>query len=169
MTTVIEIAQRAKSASQILRTVSGKAREKALNAMADKLLTYHDEVIAANNADLEAAPDLTPAFRKRLQVTPKIFDYMLNRLREAAALPDPVGKILEGHTMPSGLQVRKTAVPIGVIAMIYEARPNVTTDAAAVAIKSGNAVILKGGSDSLRTNLVLAKAMREAAVEAGLP
>ena len=169
MTTVIEIAQRAKSASQILRTVSGKAREKALNAMADKLLTYHDEVIAANNADLEAAPDLTPAFRKRLQVTPKIFDYMLNRLREAAALPDPVGKILEGHTMPSGLQVRKTAVPIGVIAMIYEARPNVTTDAAAVAIKSGNAVILKGGSESLRTNRVLAKAMREAAVEAGLP
>ena len=169
MTTVIEIAQRAKSASQILRTVSGKAREKALNAMADKLLTYHDEVIAANNSDLEAAPDLTPAFRKRLQVTPKIFDYMLNRLREAAALPDPVGKILEGHTMPSGLQVRKTAVPIGVIAMIYEARPNVTTDAAAVAIKSGNAVILKGGSESLRTNRVLAKAMREAAVEAGLP
>ena len=169
MTTVIEIAQRAKSASQILRTVSGKAREKALNAMADKLLTYHDEVIAANNADLEAAPDLTPAFRKRLQVTPKIFDYMLNRLREAAALPDPVGKILEGHTMPSGLQVRKTAVPIGVIAMIYEARPNVTTDAAAVAIKSGNAVILKGGSESLRTNRGLAKAMRDAAVEAGLP
>ena len=169
MTTVIEIAQRAKSASQILRTVSGKAREKALNAMADKLLTYHDEVIAANNADLEAAPDLTPAFRKRLQVTPKIFDYMLNRLREAAALPDPVGTILEGHTMPSGLQVRKTAVPIGVIAMIYEARPNVTTDAAAVAIKSGNAVILKGGSESLQTNRVLAKAMREAAVEAGLP
>lgn len=169
MTTVIEIAQRAKRASQTLRSISGKAREKALNAMADKLLCYHDEVIAANNADLDAAPDLTPAFRKRLQVTPKIFDYMLNRLREAAALPDPVGKILEGHTMPSGLQVRKVAVPIGVIAMIYEARPNVTTDAAAVAIKSGNAVILKGGSESLRTNQVLAKAMREAAVESGLP
>ncbi|MBR2426261.1 MAG: glutamate-5-semialdehyde dehydrogenase [Lentisphaeria bacterium] len=169
MTTVIEIAQRAKRASKTLRSISGKAREKALNAMADKLLCYHDEVIAANNADLVAAPDLTPAFRKRLQVTPKIFDYMLNRLREAAALPDPVGKILEGHTMPSGLQVRKVAVPIGVIAMIYEARPNVTTDAAAVAIKSGNAVILKGGSESLRTNQVLAKAMREAAMESGLP
>lgn len=169
MTPVTEIAQRAKRASQLLRSISGKAREKALNAMADKLLCYHDEIIAANNADLDAAPDLTPAFRKRLQVTPKIFDYMLNRLREAAALPDPVGKILEGHTMPSGLQVRKIAVPIGVIAMIYEARPNVTTDAAAVAIKSGNAVILKGGSESLRTNLILAKAMREAAVESGLP
>lgn len=169
MTPVTEIAQRAKRASQLLRSISGKAREQALNRMADKLLAYHDDVIAANDADLAAAPDLTPAFRKRLKVSEKIFDYMLNRLREAAALPDPVGKILEGHTMPSGLQVRKIAVPIGVIAMIYEARPNVTTDAAAVAIKSGNAVILKGGSESLRTNLILAKAMREAAVESGLP
>lgn len=169
MTPVTEIAQRAKRASQLLRSISGKAREQALNRMADKLLAYHDDVIAANDADLAAAPDLTPAFQKRLKVSEKIFDYMLNRLREAAALPDPVGKILEGHTMPSGLQVRKIAVPIGVIAMIYEARPNVTTDAAAVAIKSGNAVILKGGSESLRTNLILAKAMREAAVESGLP
>ena len=169
MTPVTEIAQRAKRASQLLRSISGKAREQALNRMADKLLAYHDDVIAANDADLAAAPDLTPAFQKRLKVSEKIFDYMLNRLREAAALPDPVGKILEGHTMPSGLQVRKIAVPIGVIAMIYEARPNVTTDAAAVAIKSGNAVILKGGSESLRTNLILAKAMRVAAVESGLP
>ena len=75
--------------------------------------------------------------------TEKIFDYMVNRLKEAAALPDPVGNVLEGRTMPSGLQVKRIAVPIGVIAMIYEARPNVTTDAAAVALKSGNAVILK--------------------------
>ena len=151
MTPVTEIAQRAKRASQLLRSISGKAREQALNRMADKLLAYHDDVIAANDADLAAAPDLTPAFQKRLKVSEKIFDYMLNRLREAAALPDPVGKILEGHTMPSGLQVRKIAVPIGVIAMIYEARPNVTTDAAAVAIKSGNAVILKGVSATAQT------------------
>jgi glutamate-5-semialdehyde dehydrogenase len=94
---------------------------------------------------------------------------MVNRLKEAAALPDPVGNVLEGRTMPSGLQVKRIAVPIGVIAMIYEARPNVTTDAAAVALKSGNAVILKGGSECLRTNRVLADAMRSAALEAGLP
>jgi len=169
MTSVTEIARRARAAAAALRIVSGEARAAALNAMADKLLNCRDEVMAANAADLAAAPDLTPAFQKRLTVNAKIFDYMLNRLREAAALPDPVGSILEGRTMPSGLQVRKVAVPIGVIAMIYEARPNVTTDAAAVAIKSGNAVILKGGSESLRTNRVLAAAMREAAVEAGLP
>ena len=169
MTTIEDLAQRAQRASQILKTVSGTAREKALNTMADKLLAYKEEVMQANAEDLAAAPGLSDAFRKRLAITEKIFDYMLNRLREAAALPDPVGRILEGNTMPSGLQVRKIAVPLGVIAIIYEARPNVTTDAAAVAIKSGNAVILKGGSECLRTNRVLAKAMREAAVGAGLP
>ena len=169
MTTIEDLAQRAQRASQKLKTVSGTAREKALNAMADKLLAYKEEVMQANAEDLAAAPGLSDAFRKRLAITEKIFDYMLNRLREAAALPDPVGRILEGNTMPSGLQVRKIAVPLGVIAIIYEARPNVTTDAAAVAIKSGNAVILKGGSECLRTNRVLAKAMREAAVGAGLP
>lgn len=125
--------------------------------------------MAANAADIAAAPGLSEAFKKRLQVTEKIFDYMVKRLQEAAALPDPVGKILEGRTMPSGLQVKRIAVPIGVTAIIYEARPNVTTDAAAVALKSGNAVILKGGSESLRTNKVLAAAMRQAAEGSGLP
>ena len=169
MITVEELAKRAKQASQILRTLSGARRADALNRMAGKLQSCRDALFAANAADLEAAPGLTPAFQKRLKVTEKIFDYMVNRLKEAAALPDPVGNVLEGRTMPSGLQVKRIAVPIGVIAMIYEARPNVTTDAAAVALKSGNAVILKGGSECLRTNRILANAMREAAVEAGLP
>lgn len=169
MTSMEEIAYRARKASGLLRSLSGKSREKALYAMAEKLVSCKEELMQANAADLAEAPDLSPSFRKRLQVTEKIFQYMLDRLREAAALPNPVGKILEGHTMPSGLQVKRIAVPIGVIAMIYEARPNVTTDAAAVALKSGNAVILKGGSESIRTNKVLAKAMRSAAVECGLP
>lgn len=169
MITVEELAKRAKQASQILRTLSGARRADALNRMAGKLQSCRDALFAANAADLEAAPGLTPAFQKRLKVTEKIFDYMVNRLKEAAALPDPVGNVLEGRTMPSGLQVKRIAVPIGVIAMIYEARPNVTTDAAAVALKSGNAVILKGGSECLRTNRILAEAMRSAAVEAGLP
>lgn len=163
-----EIAAGAAAASRKLRTVSGKCRSAALNRMADKLLKYKEEIIAANQADIEAAPGLSEAFRKRLLITEKIFNYMLNRLQEAAALPDPVGRVLEGRTMPSGLQVKKVAVPLGVIGIIYEARPNVTTDAAAVALKSGNAVILKGGSESLRTNRVLVKAMQEAAAEAGL-
>lgn len=169
MISVEELCRRSKAASRILKVVSGELRADALNRMAGKLLECKDELYAANAADLAAAPELTDAFRKRLAVTDKIFDYMVKRLQEAAALPDPVGEVLEGRTMPSGLQVKRIAVPIGVIAMIYEARPNVTTDAAAVALKSGNAVILKGGSESLRTNRVLAAAMRSAAVESGLP
>lgn len=169
MTHVEELARRGREASRLLKSASGISRAGALGRMAGKLTVYRNEIFKANEEDLKAAPGLSDAFRKRLKITDKIFDYMLNRLREAAALPDPVGRILEGHTMPSGLQVRRIAVPIGVVAIIYEARPNVTTDAAAVALKSGNAVILKGGSESIRTNRVLAKAMREAAEEAGLP
>ena len=169
MFSVTDTARRAKEASRLLGTLSGECRAAALNAMAAKLISCKEELMAANAADLAAAPGLSEAFKKRLQVTEKIFKYMVNRLEEAAALPDPVGRILEGRTMPSGLQVKRVAVPIGVIAIIYEARPNVTTDAAAVALKSGNAVILKGGSESLRTNKVLAAAMREAAAESGLP
>ena len=169
MTPIEELACRARAAASTLRFLPGSRRADALARMAAKVLACRDELFAANAADLAAAPGLSEAFRKRLRVTEKIFDYIVNRLREAAALPDPVGRVLEGRTMPSGLQVRRVAVPIGVIAMIYEARPNVTTDAAAVALKSGNAVILKGGSESIRTNRVLAAAMRSAAIEAGLP
>ena len=169
MIPIQEMARRAAAASQILKTVSGARRADALNRMAGALIGVKDQVMAANAEDLKAAPDLSEPMKKRLRITDKIFDYMVNRLREAAALPDPVGRVLEGRVMPSGLRVEKIAVPIGVIAMIYEARPNVTTDAAAVALKSGNAVILKGGSESLRSNRVLADAMRSAAVEAGLP
>ena len=169
MKTIPQIAMDARGAMRALAEASGEMRQAALNGMADKLEGVKAEVFAANAADLAAAPSLSPAFQKRLLVTEKIFAYMLNRLREAAALPDPVGRVLEGRTMPSGLEVRRVAVPIGVVAIIYEARPNVTTDAAAVALKSGNAVILKGGSESIRTNRVLAAAMREAVAEAGLP
>ncbi len=169
MSFIEDIARKAKDSSRLLKSLSGESRAAALNAMAQKLIDCKEELMAANAADLAAAPGLTDAFRKRLTVNEKIFNYMVKRLQEAAALPDPVGAVLEGRTMPSGLQVRRVAVPIGVIAIIYEARPNVTTDAAAVALKSGNAVILKGGSESLRTNKVLAAAMREAAVESGLP
>ena len=166
---VEDLCRRSKAAASVMKTLSGQCREDALKRMAGKLLACKEELFKANEEDLESAPGLSEAFRKRLTVTEKIFRYMVNRLEEAAALPDPVGRVLEGRTMPSGLQVKKVAVPIGVIAMIYEARPNVTTDAAAVALKSGNSVILKGGSECLRTNRILANAMREAAVEAGLP
>lgn len=163
------LAQQAADAARKLRSISPECRAKALELMADKLISVKAELLNANAADIAGAGDITAAFRKRLTVDEKVFDYMVKRLKEAAMLPDPVGAVLEERSMPSGLLVRKVAVPIGVLAMIYEARPNVTTDAAAVAVKSGNAVILKGGSEALRTNLILAEAMREAAREAGLP
>lgn len=168
---VVEIAKRAKAASRILMAADGVKRAAALNGMAQKLIDARGELMAANQADVEEArQNGTPAaFLKRLAVTDKIFDYMVKRLREAAALPDPVGRVLFGRTMPSGLKVSKVAVPLGVVAIIYEARPNVTTDAAAVALKSANAVILKGGSESLRSNRVLVKAMRDAITDVGLP
>ncbi|MBE6380341.1 MAG: glutamate-5-semialdehyde dehydrogenase [Lentisphaerae bacterium] len=169
MISVENIARQARLAARSMRRVSPEQRADALQKMAAKLVECRAEVLKANVADIEAAGELTPAFRKRLQVNDKVFDYMVNRLQVAAALPDPVGRVLEEHVMPSKLKVQKVAVPIGVLAMIYEARPNVTSDAASVAVKSGNAVILKGGAESLRTNMVLAEAMRDAAVAAGLP
>jgi len=106
---------------------------------------------------------------KRLLITEKIFHYMLDRLREVAELPDPLGRVLEGHRRPNGLRVEKISVPLGVVGIIYEARPNVTTDAAAVCLKSVNAVILRGGSESLQSNLVLADAMSASLQENGIP
>ena len=169
MTAIEEMACKAKNAARGLRTSTPARRADALKRMAGKLQECRDAVLKANAADMADAANLSAAFQKRLRVDDKVFAYMTRRLEEAAALPDPVGRILEKRSMPSGLQVERVAVPIGVIAMIYEARPNVTTDAAAVALKSGNAVILKGGSESLRTNRVLAEAMRSAVREAGLP
>ena len=169
MTSVEEIARKAKAAASILRSAAPEQRADALRRMSLKLSECKDDLLKANEADMMEATSLSAAFQKRLRVDEKVFQYMTKRLHEAAALPDPVGRILEERTMPSGLHVKKVAVPIGVIAMIYEARPNVTADAAAVAMKSGNAMILRGGSEAMRTNMVLADAMRSAVREAGLP
>ena len=166
-----EMAKKARQAARELAASSGVARAKALAGMADKLIAVKAELMEANAADVAEAraAGISDAFVKRLAVTEKIFNYMVNRLREASALQDPVGRVLMGRTMPSGLKVSKVSVPLGVVAIIYEARPNVTTDAAAVALKSANAVILKGGSESIRSNLVLVKAMKAAIADAGLP
>ena len=169
MISVEDIARKAKAAAALLRSAAPEQRADALRRMSEKLSECRAELLKANAADMAEASSLSAAFQKRLRVDEKVFQYMTKRLHEAAALPDPVGRILEERIMPSGLHVKKTAVPIGVIAMIYEARPNVTADAAAVAVKSGNAMILRGGSEAMRTNTVLAEAMRSAIREAGLP
>jgi glutamate-5-semialdehyde dehydrogenase len=169
--TVLSLCEQARSAAAELRTLSGQVRSDALAAMPAALEASREAVREANDADLEDARQAGKPEHliKRLAIDDKIFAYMQSRLRKLAALPDPVGRILEGHTRPNGLQVSKVSVPIGVIGIIYESRPNVTTDAAAVCLKSGNAVILRGGGESLRTNLVLADAMNRAAIENGIP
>ena len=168
---ILQLAKQAKKAARELAAVSGEAKAAALSAMVDALQNARSELASANLADLEDARNagLPQPMIARLEITDKVFDYMLKRLREIAALPDPVGCSLEGFTRPNGFRVSKVTVPIGVIGIIYESRPNVTTDAASVCLKSGNAVILRGGSESLRTNIVLADAMAGAASQHGLP
>jgi glutamate-5-semialdehyde dehydrogenase len=168
---ILQLAKQAKKAARELAAVSGEAKAAALTAMVDALQNARSELARANAADLEDARNagLPQPMIARLEITDKVFDYMLKRLKEIAALPDPVGRTLEGLIRPNGFRVSKVTVPIGVIGIIYESRPNVTTDAASVCLKSGNAVILRGGSESLRTNIVLADAMAEAASQHGLP
>lgn len=168
---ILQLAKQAKKAAREYAAVSGEAKAAALAAMVDALQNARAELASANLADLEDARNagLPQPMIARLEITDKVFDYMQKRLTEIAALPDPVGRTLEGFTRPNGFRVSKVTVPIGVVGIIYESRPNVTTDAASVCLKSGNAVILRGGSESLRTNIVLADAMSEAASKHGLP
>lgn len=171
VTEMMEMGGRARKAAQVLATLSGAQRQKALASMPEKLLAAKESLMAANSRDVAAARQSgqPEPMVKRLLITEKIFHYMLDRLREVAELPDPLGRVLEGHTRPNGLRVEKISVPLGVVGIIYEARPNVTTDAAAVCLKSGNAVILRGGSESLQSNLVLADAMSASLQENGVP
>jgi len=165
------IGKQAQKSVRVLATISGETRKKAIAAMPAKLLAVKDELFKANSADVKdaLAKEVEGPMIKRLQITDKVFDYMLNRLEEVALLPDPLNRVLEGHTQPNGLRVEKISVPLGVIGIIYESRPNVTPDAASVCLKSGNAVILRGGSESLRTNIVLADAIISALKENSVP
>jgi glutamate-5-semialdehyde dehydrogenase len=165
------VGKNAKKAAQKLAGASGELRTKALAAMPEALLGVKNQLIEANAADLEdaEAKKISEPLLKRLEITDKVFDYMQRRLEKVAGLPDPVGHVLEGQTQLSGLRVLKVRVPIGVIGIIYESRPNVTTDAAAVCLRSGNAVVLRGGSEALRTNIVLADAMISAVKACNLP
>jgi glutamate-5-semialdehyde dehydrogenase len=168
---VLQLAKQARLAAREFAAISGETKAAALTAMIDALQNSRAELARANAADLEGARNagLPQPMIARLEITDKIFAYMKKRLREIAALPDPLGRTLEGFTRPNGFRVSKVTVPIGVIGIIYESRPNVTTDAASVCLKSGNAVILRGGSESLRTNMVLTDAMVDAATKHGIP
>ena len=169
--TIREQAMEAAAAARMLAAVSPAIKNKALEAMADALLAAQEEILAANTEDMEAgkAKNMKASLLDRLLLTPARLTDMADGLRQVAALKDPVGEIIGGSTLPNGLTVTKIRVPLGVIGIIYEARPNVTADAIGLCLKSGNAVILKGGSEAIHSNTQIASVLRSAAEKAGVP
>jgi len=168
---VSAMGRRARQAAARLATLTPDVKNRALGAMADALVARSDAIRQANAQDLEAgtARGLSAAMLDRLMLDDRRIEAMAKALRQVALLDDPVGEIYDMHTRPNGLRVGRMRVPIGVIGIIYESRPNVTVDAGALCIKSGNAVILRGGSEAIATNRILAQIMDEAAMSAGLP
>jgi len=171
MTEMERIGAAAKGAERTLASAGTAVKDRALEAIAQALTGRAEEILSANAADVAAAREagMTPAMTDRLRLTAERIDGIASAVREVIALPDPVGRTDSGVTRPNGLIIYKTRVPLGVIGIIYEARPNVTVDAAALCLKSGNAVILRGGKEAIRSNTALAGIMRAAVEEAGLP
>lgn len=166
-----DMAMEAKQAARPLGSLSRGVKDQVLLRMAELLKERQAEIQAENARDVEKAKaeGHTAAFIDRLTLSDKVMDAMVKGLREVAALPDPVGEITRMWRRPNGLLVGRMRIPLGVIGIIYESRPNVTVDAAALCLKSGNAVILKGGKEAIHSNLALAKVMQEALTEANLP
>jgi glutamate-5-semialdehyde dehydrogenase len=170
-TMVAEIARRARDAANELALATRSTKDAALHAMADALVAEAAAILAANGEDVSAGERAgTPAaIIDRLRLDDSRIACMADGLREVAALPDPVGEVLRGSTLASGLELRQVRVPFGVVGIIYEARPNVTADAAGICVKSGNAVVLRGSSSALRSNTAIVEVLRAAARAGGLP
>ena len=170
MSSLISLGKKAKEASYILGNLSSKDKNHALYAMADSLIENSEVIIEANKKDLEAsrAKGTSESMLDRLALNATRIEGMANGLRQVAALEDPVGEVLGMWTRPNGLQIGKKRVPMGVIGIIYEARPNVTSDAAGLCFKSGNAVILRGGSEAINSNKAVTTALREGLKSVGL-
>ena len=164
-----EAARAARAASGALSVAPSAVKDQALLLAAAALREHEAAIIAANAEDLAAAPGLSPAFRDRLLLNAARIEAMAKGLEEVAALPDPVGRVLAEWKRPNGLRLQRVAQPLGVIGMIFESRPNVTADAAALCLKSGNAVILRGGSESLRSATAIHACMAQGLNLAGLP
>ena len=169
--TLLAQAQVAKAASRRLAGLSTLVKNRALEAIADSLLARRDEVLAANAQDVERARDagLADAPLNRLRLTPEKIAGIAADVRNVALLADPVGEVIDGRRLPNGLQVSRRRVPLGVLAAVFESRPNVTIDIASLCLKSGNACLLRGGSEAIRSNTVLARIAREAETDAGVP
>lgn len=170
MTDIKTLALQCRDAARQLGQLSSAARSALLQSMAAALETDAAAILAANERDLQAARDkgVGSAMLDRLALDPQRLAGVANALREVAALPDPVGEVTRDYLRPNGIRVQKVRVPLGVIAMIYEARPNVTADAAALCIKAGNGVILRGGSEAIHSNTAIAASLKRALREAGI-
>ncbi len=166
-----DVAARAKAASQKMMNVTGEQKNRWLTRTAELIREKSDWLLSENQKDLDAAPGfgLTPAETDRLLLNPTRLDEIVTALKEIALFPDPIGSIIESTVRPNGLDVQKIRVPLGVVFFIYESRPNVTPDAAAICVKSGNAVILRGGKEAFHSNMVLAELLSVAAQDVGLP
>ncbi|HEY1476869.1 MAG TPA: glutamate-5-semialdehyde dehydrogenase [Chthoniobacterales bacterium] len=169
--TLEQIGQRAQSASQLLAQATTKTKNEALLAIAGRIAKETEAILAANEADLKAGSErgLSPAMLDRSRLDPKRIQTIAKSVRELVDLTDPIGEVLKQWSRPNGLKISKIRVPIGVIGIIYESRPNVTSDAASLCLKAGNAVILRGGSESIRSNMALAEAVSHGCQDAGLP
>ncbi len=165
--TIKDIAIRAKIASRKMAVASTEQKNLILNSVADKLLSYKEEIQNENAKDIEAAISrkLSTAMIDRLRISDVTIQSMIKGLKEVIELPDPVGQIAKQWRRPNGLDVSKVRIPLGVIAMIYESRPNVTVDAAAICLKAGNCAILRGGSEAFNSNIILAQIIQEALIE----
>ena len=166
---VRELARRAKLASFVLAKAHTSIKDRALVLMAEKLEEKKEDILKANKIDLENAKGLSSALIDRLTLNEKRINTMAISLKEVARLEDPIGKTVSAWKRPNGLEIQKIRVPIGLIGIIYEARPNVTADAAGLCLKAGNAVILKGGSEAINSNAKIVEVLQEAVKEAGLP
>ncbi|MEM0050245.1 MAG: glutamate-5-semialdehyde dehydrogenase [Candidatus Bathyarchaeia archaeon] len=168
---VLGICRKAKEASYILARLPTETKNRALYNMADALEAHSDEILEANRKDVEAsrASGVKEALLDRLILTKSRISKMAQCLREVAALPDPVGQIVKTWIRPNGLIIGQIRVPLGVVAVIYESRPDVTSDAAGICLKSGNAVILRGGSEAINSNITIGRILNEAAVKSGIP
>src|SRR4051795_2768020 len=168
---VLDVARRARVAATRLAPMPGAAKDAALLAMAEALVAHTDDVLVANAEDVARGREsgLSEALIDRLSLDANRVEAMAAGLRQVAGLPDPVGEVLRGSTLPNGLQLKQVRVPLGVVGIIYEARPNVTVDAAGLCLKSGNAVLLRGSSSARSSNAALVGILAEAGDKAGLP
>lgn len=166
-----KIGQQAALAARQVAAATTEAKNKALLSTAERLMACREQLLEANALDMRAGEEknLDPALLDRLELTPERIDAMITGLQQVAGLPDPVGEITEMNYRPSGIQVGKMRVPLGVIGIIYESRPNVTVEAASLCLKSGNAAILRGGSEAIHSNQAIAECLSEGLKAAGLP